>query len=431
MIHTYKESKESETRRSAVSRPVIYRPACGLKRLTPPMIDTFSPSTDVQPFALPLVTGQSARSPIGHMEKPVLRRKPARPVRPSRRPAPQEAVLPRVEIQPAPSPAATVQRPPSISMLLSNFKRTGNPVSLFKAVSLVIRQGRLREVLYGVRCFLTVRAAPVAETETGGKPFVPVLNAMLDGHQEIRAPKFAPELCRRFPVHLLPHDFTTFSHMIAYTDDWMIVGEYADKSARVFYLNRYSCKQITYYSNFKGVRHIHTVHKLSDTQVAICTGDQAKLFDIWDVSKSGMEFSRRILRHNGGFLSSAKVGSDDYFGTDFSRRPNYIYRLRDGKRWFFPQAAFTKYVIGMRAVGDRYIVALSQDFGSLGGRMAWTVFDTQREEFIHAAPVEGKAASQRPSPQPVRRYQPRPRPLVAGVPFPQPLAGTTSLSCTP
>jgi hypothetical protein len=230
---------------------------------------------------------------------------------------------------------------------------------------------------------------------------------MLAAHHPILPFTFAPELCRRFPVHLLPPDLVTYTHVFAHCDDWMIVGEYAE-SARMYHLNRDSCTPIPYYTQIESVRHIHSVHRLSDTQVAVSTGDTAKLFDLWDVDPSGMTFSQRLMSRNGGFLSSAKVGNDDYFGTDFARRPNYLYRYRDGKRWFFPRPAFTKYVLRLRAVDDRYLVSLNVDLLSFGGDRAWTVFDTHREEFIHAASAGKKAFG--PWPQPAAQPSLRRRP---------------------
>ena len=123
---------------------------------------------------------------------------------------------------------------------------------------------------------------------------------------------------------------------------------------------------IPYYTNFRGVRHIHSVHRLSDTQVAVSTGDKAKLFDLWEISAAGMTFAKRLMLYHGGFLCSAKVGEDDYFGTDFSHRPNYLYRYRDGKRWFFPQPAFTKYALRLRAVEERYLVSLNTGLSAFG-----------------------------------------------------------------
>ena len=314
-----------------------------------------------------------------------------------------------------PRAAAQLAKPGSISFHLSDFKRTGNPLSLFKAGATVIRQGRLREVLYGVRCFLTARPAPVTTSGMRGASFEHVVDDLLAIHQEIRSAEFDRELRGRFPVHLLPADLVTFTHIFAHTDDWMIVGEYADASARMYFLNRDSCTPIPYYTTFEGVRHIHSVHRLSDTQVAISTGDKAKLFDLWDVNAAGMTFSKRLMRHHGGFLSSAKVGDDDYFGTDFSHRPNYLYRYRDGKRWFFPQPAFTKYVLRLRAVDDRYLVSLNTGLLALSADDAWTVFDTYREEFVHAAALGKKAFGRLTRPK-IRID----RPLSAGIGFPLP-----------
>ena len=216
---------------------------------------------------------------------------------------------------------------------------------------------------------------------------------MLAAHHEIRPSGFAPELRRQFPVHLLPPDLVTYTHIIAHCDDWMVVGEYADASARMYFLNRHSCTPIPYYTKIEAVRHIHSVHRLSDTQLAVSTGDKAKLFDLWDIDASGMRFAKRLMGRHGGFLSSARWASDDYFGTDFSYRPNYLYRYRDGKRWFFPRPAFTKYVLRLRAVDDRYLVTLNMGLLSLGGDQAWTVFDTHREVFIHAASAGKKAGA--------------------------------------
>ena len=333
-------------------------------------------------FTVPVVLPEAAQNPAGSL--PGLIRPRTQTGQPAAKPAGDGGSrfatrTCRGRGRPSPEKRA------GVAAHLGNFKRTGNPVSLFKAGSVVIRQGRVREVLYGVRCFLTVRAAPVVASGVRGESFEPVVKDMLAIHHEIRPLTFAPELRRRFPVHLLPADLVTYTHIFAHSDDWMVVGEYADKSARMYYLNHDSCTPIPYYTKIEAVRHIHSVHRLSDTQVLVSTGDKAKLFDLWDDRPSGMTFSKRLIRRNGGFLSIAKVGDDDYFGTDFAHRPNYLYRYRDGKRWFFPQAGVHE-IRAPPAGGGRSVSRLAEYRRCrLGGEKAWTVFDTQREVFIHAA----------------------------------------------
>ncbi len=366
-------------------------------------------------FTVPVVLPEAAQNPAGSLPGLIRPRTQTRPARGQAALATAEAALP---LGRAGAVAGQAPKPRGIAAHLGNFKRTGNPISLFKAGSLVIRQGRVREVLYGVRCFLTVRAAPVVASGVRGESFEHVVKDLLAIHHAIVPSTFAPELRRRFPVHLLPADLETYTHIFAHTDDWMVVGEYANKSARMYYLNHDSCTPVPYYTEIESVRHIHSVHRLSDTQVLVSTGDKAKFFDLWDVNPSGMTFSKRLISRNGGFLSSAKVGNDDYFGTDFAHRPNYIYRYRDGKRWFFPKAAFTKYVLRLRAVDDRYLVSLNTSLSALGGERAWTVFDTEREEFIHAAAFGGKATVRQPSAKPSRRQAP-----VFGLQLPNSLAG--------
>jgi hypothetical protein len=361
-------------------------------------------------------SGSAVENPLGRLAGLIRPRRHVRRARGPRTLASAEAALPLGQARPVAGAAPKVA---GITVHLSNFKRTGNPVSLWKAGSLVIRQGRLREVLYGVRCFLTVRPAPVVAGSVPGESFKQVIRDLLAIHHPILPSTFSPELRRKFPVHLLPPDLVTYTHIFAECDDWMIVGEYAE-SARMYFLNHDSCTPIPYYTQIPAVRHIHSVHRLSDTQVLVSTGDKAKLFDLWDVNASGMTFSKRLMRQHGGFLSSAKVAGDDYFGTDFSERPNFIYRYRDGKKWFLPKPAFTKYVLRLRAVDDRYLVSLNTSLEALGGDRAWTVFDTRREEFIHAAAWTEKEAT---SPQPaVERSVRRRRAPAFSLPLPRPLA---------
>ena len=196
-----------------------------------------------------------------------------------------EAALPQGEAWPA---LPRLGKPGSISVHLGNFKRTGNPVSLLKAGSVAMRQGRLQEVLYGVRCFLTVRAAAVVAGGVPGEFFTPVLHEMSPPTTR-SGRRVCAELRRQFPVTSAARSGHVHSHYRP-CDDWMVVGEYADKSARMYFLNRHSCTPIPYYTKIEAVRHIHSVHRLSDTQVAVSTGDQAKLFDLWDIDTSGMRF---------------------------------------------------------------------------------------------------------------------------------------------
>ena len=124
--------------------------------------------------------------------------------------------------------ALQLAKPGSISFHLSNFKRIGNPLSLVKAGAIVVRQGRLREVLYGVRCFLTDRRRAGRGQRGAGSRSSTWLTICWQSTTRSCLLISTWELRRRFPIHLLPADLVTFTHIFAHSDDWMVVGEYAD-----------------------------------------------------------------------------------------------------------------------------------------------------------------------------------------------------------
>ena len=104
------------------------------------------------------------------------------------------------------------------------------------------------------------------------------------------------------------------------------------------------------------------------------------MLDIWRVAPSGMQFSKRVMRLFGGFTGTARVKGDDYFASDWSGRPNYLLRLRQKKKFFFPQPAFTRFVWRMKAFDSRYILCVHKCL--LEEDKAWvTLFDCETETF--------------------------------------------------
>ena len=332
------------------------------------------------------------------------------------------AALPLVEAQPAQPAGGRDGKPDSISAHLGNFKRTGNPVSLLKAGSRCYPSGAdAGSAVWSALFSDRPRLAGHGRRAAGG---VFQARAQRYAGRSPRDPAFdvsRRSLRRQFPVHLLPPDLVTYTHIFAHGDDWMVVGEYAE-SARMYYLNRDSCTLIPYYTNIEAVRHIHSVHRLSDTQVARLDGRQGQ-----------------AVRS----LGRRRVG-DDVFQATHGPQRRFSFDAQGGRRrllWhrFHPSAQLPLPLPGRQAVvlspagvheirappagGGRSVSrVVERGLSSLGGDRAWTVFDTHREEFIHAASLGKLATKTMPSAHPARA---RRRSPAFGLPLPGSLAGSS------
>lgn len=264
---------------------------------------------------------------------------------------------------------------------------------LARAGLLVLRQGRLMEVAYGVYCSLSHGPSDVRPTKEGAAIAASVWDrvaARVFAPPAVSARVLLSEVSPEYPLHLVPEDFRARRQSLANGGDWCIVGEYARASARVCLVTKSGCSIVDYYNSVPGVCHIHSAHVYGKDAVLIATGDSDKLLDMWTVEGSRMYLTRRLMRRLSGFTASAVVNGQHYFGTDFDMRPNYILRLSDRRKFFYPREAFTCYAFSFDVVDDRYIVSLNatQAQGAKQShRWAITIFDTRDELFVHSQSI--------------------------------------------
>ncbi|MDA9511151.1 hypothetical protein XI09_42175 [Bradyrhizobium sp. CCBAU 11386] len=193
----------------------------------------------------------------------------------------------------------------------------------------------------------------------------------------------------RYAVNDIPHDFSGARlEAIIETQGRLVLGEYADNSARLLCIDATKCVVIKLYCDAPHVRHIHAIH-MSEAErcIFVTTGDGSKFLDKWEFSSGELVFIARIKKHLAGHTAAINANGKDYFGTDFSSRPNYLERL-DGKRFFFPTLAYKMAVLHMSLLNERYIVCLSGEHRPLGKRCAVSIFDSMREIFIHCDYIE-------------------------------------------
>jgi hypothetical protein len=272
----------------------------------------------------------------------------------------------------------------SISSNIARFRKSGDLNALFKALVMVVRQGRLLELLYGLYCRL--RFSPSAIVEADGRwRSAALVKFSLSGEESRYLSKSMLEgaFGDRFKVCLLPDEFTVRSENIVHNERFLILGEYRDskKAARLAYVDQNSCVVDAYYNSIEGVRHIHALHSfLGSNQFLVSTGDGRKFLDLWTVQDARMTFRRRIKRRLAGYTAIIRMNGEYYFGTDFSSRPNCIETL-DGRRYFFPKLAYLKYVVAFYGVGDRYLVSINTDLDEFGGESTFSVFDVLKREF--------------------------------------------------
>jgi hypothetical protein len=171
--------------------------------------------------------------------------------------------------------------------------------------------------------------------------------------------------------------------LVADIGEYIVAGEYANYGKRLFVFEK-DTKRINvsnFYYKFKGVRHIHLVHHYVKNLFYVATGDSSKYFDLFELVDGCMVFKRRQKYLFGGFTASCKMGSFHYFGTDFSLRPNYIYRLNDRAKFFLPPRCYLKIVYAMQVLNEKFIVGYCEDLWHKDERGCF-VFDTEREGFV-------------------------------------------------
>lgn len=285
------------------------------------------------------------------------------------------------------------QNMPTISENVLKFKETKNIYYLFKAIFLVLKRGRTHELLYGYYCKLLHKPSTVTSQE---------VSVMLEDFEknihelkrEFISPKALQELYGdKYAINTIPDDFVgTRSESIIEKDSYLIMGEYGmdNNSAKIIYVDAEKTISNDHYMHVSGVRHIHALHTYNESgEILVATGDRLKVLDLWSLDRNSGEltFKNRIQRFLAGYTAIAKVNGNFYFGTDFSARPNYI-EMEGGKKFFFPEPAYTKFVMNFKVFSNRYILALNSDLGELGGGKALSIFDTETNTFIYCTSVE-------------------------------------------
>jgi hypothetical protein len=275
-----------------------------------------------------------------------------------------------------------------ISYHVREFRKTRNLTHLGKAVLLIVSQGRFLELIYGIYCNVLFKPSTVALSPYS-KDLQSVIHAALSFSSSdwIFSRKQLVDIFRtHYAIHLLPSDFCgTRSESIICDKDFLIIGEYGvPEGKRLVYVTQQSCIIYDHYRPNRHIAHIHALHKsASSCDILVTTGDSEKRLDLWRLKADELVYEKTLRRSLAGHTAITKVGSMYYMGTDFSSRPNYIERLSDGKKFFFPYPAYKMWVVAFQEHQNRYIVSISTELSLLGGKKALSVFDTATEEFVY------------------------------------------------
>lgn len=195
----------------------------------------------------------------------------------------------------------------------------------------------------------------------------------------------------KYKMEQLPADFAgARSEGIAEVGNYLVIGEYAENSARILCLTNKSLCVEEYYQKISGVRHIHSVcNGISENTIFVSTGDGNKYLDEWKIGFSELVFFSRIKNKLAGYTASVEVKGIKYFGTDFSSRPNYLETL-DGEKYFFPLPAYFMYVEALTSIDERYIVSLNKEHSPVGWQRSLSIFDTNVKKYIYCAYYQPK-----------------------------------------
>jgi hypothetical protein len=266
----------------------------------------------------------------------------------------------------------------TISGRMLDFRETWHVAPLVKAVSQIISEGRVIEAVYGVWCFAVAYPSSLEGHEIADD--IDVIALLDPKHKSNLSVGHYAKLYPRFPWSEMSPHWRFRGHGVADCGRWLLAGEYGSPGARLFLLTPDRVRVNSFYETCMGVRHIHAVHMLDEQNFVVTTGDSRKFLDLWSIENGELFFKRRLMSYFGGFTACARVGRDHYFGTDFSSRPNYIYRLRDRKKFYFPRPAFTMCANRFLPVADRFIVCQSRH--EVFGGSALTIFDAASERFV-------------------------------------------------
>jgi hypothetical protein len=253
-----------------------------------------------------------------------------------------------------------------------------SPRTLTAAVAIIIRQGRVIEVLYSLVVQLLHRPGQLVPVYEAGH-ILPLATKRLAATEKAALADYLADFPR---VARWLGGVTLRLHTVANVGHYTIAGEYGETDPRLFLLDDTGCKVSTHYRGIKGVRHIHCIHPLSQERFMVTTGDSLRVADLWRIDAGELRFERRILRFLGGFTAGATAGGRTYFGSDYSSRPNYLWRFEDKKRFYLPAESFRMLVDRMDVVDNRFILVICKTLEAAGGGWQAVIFDTSVERFI-------------------------------------------------
>ena len=276
-----------------------------------------------------------------------------------------------------------MKAPISISEHIAGFRDSKSILSLIKATGLLLKQRRSIELLYGIYCGLYHHPSPILNDNIDD--FRKFLGSFRDFDVKsfyLHRSELIKTFGKDFAVSSLPADFHgARTEGIALFNGLLIIGEYAINSSRIAIVTADACHINDQYNSISGVRHIHSIHKKDDAgHIFITTGDSRKMLDLWLIKENRLEFVERIKKRFAGYTAIVSLNGRYYFGSDFSRRPNYIETL-DGKKYFFPSKAYKMQADAFFPFLNRYIISVNKEI-HFGDRKALTVFDTVEEKFV-------------------------------------------------
>ena len=265
----------------------------------------------------------------------------------------------------------------SIHQLIEHSYTQNKLLYLIKGFSLIVQQGRFLEAVYGIKCFLFHKPSPIVENSDFN-----VDEAIVLSSEYFQDKREEQEVIRTLIRNLTgERELKFLFHGYVVNQTGFVIGEYADKSARLFIKDMDDFSVIDFYQNDPGVRHIHSIICNNKT-LFISTGDSKKYLDQWKLSDGKLVFERRMLDNCfGGFIAHCKI-QDIFFGSDYSHRLNYIYCLETSEKNFFPNPAYKQWCAFMLPVNNRYIVCINQNMPGFLPERTISIFDTHTSSFI-------------------------------------------------
>jgi len=271
-----------------------------------------------------------------------------------------------------------------IAEYISEFKKSKNPYYLVRAFSLLIQEGRLIESLWSFWCIIRYNPSKIVLEDDAIIQQAKLLISQLNNDPFFLSRNNIIEKYKTNYLLKLPTDFNgARTESIVETNGMIIIGEYATASAKLIVATKNECKTHLFYQKIKGVRHIHSVHQIGETaKLLIATGDKKKMVDQWEIGLGTITFEKRLSKRLSGYTTSIRVNNVDFFGTDFSSRPNYITTL-DGEKYFFPLIAYKKFTEAFLNLNNRYILSINLGHKPIDEKIAASIFDTKLREFIY------------------------------------------------